>query len=84
MFSTVPLDSLEYNSQRFNRLNRGLELVTDTSKKLVLIKVDWRSKHHPRREVLEFAVAVSVLSCSYDRTTHRKGEHKRKGGFNHF
>ena len=38
LFNTVPLHSLNYNSQRLNLRNRGLELVTNWSKELVLIK----------------------------------------------
>ena len=40
LFNTaVPLHSPEHNSQRLNRRNRGLVLVTSWSKELVLIKV---------------------------------------------
>ena len=39
LFNTVPLHSLKYNSQRrSNRRNRGLELIANTSKELILIK----------------------------------------------
>ena len=34
LFNTVPLHSLKYNSQRLNRRNRGLVLVTSWSKEL--------------------------------------------------
>ena len=39
LFNTVPRHSLKHNSQRLNRRNRGLVLVTSWSKELILIKV---------------------------------------------
>ena len=43
LFNTVPLHSLKHNSQRLNRRNRGLVLVTGWSKKLILFIGE---KHH--------------------------------------
>ena len=68
LFGALPFHALKYNSQRLNRSYRGLELVTNKSKQLTLIKAyrEWV------RNVRDFKFEMHAEACikNVSRTLH--------------
>ena len=74
LFNTVPLDSLKYNSQRINRCNRVLGLVTKRASsnrpgyKTVQTRTKKKIRKGPRGNVITVRVTDSHLNSTFSKS----------------